>query len=90
MRRRPPRRRAGSPEKVELTPNETGQRLLTLTYARGEYPRIYRFAGGRLYGIEALPPPPAPPRAKRPAPRRAAAAAPALAPALAPAPSPWR
>ena len=80
-------RRAGSPEKVELTPNESGQRLLTLTYSRGEYPRIYRFAAGRLMGIEALPPPPpAPTRAKHAAPRKTTAVAPAVAPAT----SPWR
>jgi hypothetical protein len=30
-----------------------GQRLLTLTYVRGEHPRLYRFASGRLYTIEA-------------------------------------
>jgi hypothetical protein len=33
------------------------QRMLTLTYGRGEHPRLYRFASGHLYAIEALPPP---------------------------------
>lgn len=50
-------RLAGAPDKIDLAANERGQRLLTLTYTRGERPRIYRFASGRLVGIEVLPPP---------------------------------
>jgi hypothetical protein len=49
-------RRLGAPDRMEL--GATGdQRLLTLTYGRGEHPRLYRFASGHLYAIEALPPP---------------------------------
>jgi hypothetical protein len=46
-------RRLGAPDRMELGAGD--QRLLTLTYARGEHPRLYRFASGRLYAIEALP-----------------------------------
>lgn len=48
-------RRVGSPDKVELGSGLRGERVLTLTYSRGERPRIYRFAAGRLIGIEILP-----------------------------------
>lgn len=58
-------RRSGPADKVELTGNERGVRFLTLTYTQGERPRIYRFAGGRLIGIEMLPPPPPPPTRSR-------------------------
>jgi hypothetical protein len=44
---------------MELAAAAGNQRLLTLTYGRGEHPRLYRFAAGRLFAIEALPPPPA-------------------------------
>lgn len=50
-------RRLGAPDRMELASATGDQRLLTLTYGRGEHPRIYRFAAGRLYAIEALPPP---------------------------------
>lgn len=48
-------RRIGVPDKVELGTGLRGERILTLTYSRGERPRIYRFASGRLIGIETLP-----------------------------------
>jgi len=51
-------RRVGAPEKVDLSANERGERVLLLTYTRGEHPRVYRFAGGRLAGFEALAPGP--------------------------------
>jgi hypothetical protein len=47
----------GAPDRMELASATGDQRLLTLTYGRGEHPRLYRFATGRLYAIEALPPP---------------------------------
>jgi hypothetical protein len=50
-------RRLGAPDRIALSSGDGGQRLLTLTYGRGEHPRLYRFASGRLYSIEALPPP---------------------------------
>lgn len=49
-------RRVGPPDKIELGSNQRGERILTLTYTRGDKPRIYRFASGRLVGIEVLPP----------------------------------
>jgi hypothetical protein len=53
-------RRIGSPDKIELTPNPVGDRLLVMNYARGDRPRLYRFANGRLMGMEALTPQRAP------------------------------
>jgi hypothetical protein len=54
-------RRAGPVEKVDFGVNDRGERAVTLTYDRGPWPGIYRFAGGRLVSIERLPaPPPAP------------------------------
>jgi hypothetical protein len=60
-------RRLGAPDRMELA-GAGGQRLLTLTYGRGEHPRLYRFASGRLYAIEALSPP-APPARRAASPR---------------------
>jgi hypothetical protein len=52
-------RRAGAVEKFELGANERGERSLVLTYLRGPWPGVYRFAGGRLVSIErAAEPPP--------------------------------
>jgi hypothetical protein len=50
-------RRAGAVEKFELGANERGERSLVLTYSRGPWPGIYRFAGGRLVSIERVPEP---------------------------------
>jgi hypothetical protein len=50
-------RRAGLAESVELGANERGERAAVLTFTRGPWPGIYRFAGGRLYSIERLPGP---------------------------------
>jgi hypothetical protein len=63
-------RRIGAPDRVELRADERGERVLALTYARGERPRIYRFAGGRLTGIDALAVPASPrTRVAKPAPQ---------------------
>ena len=48
-------RRVGAPDKVDLGSSLRGERVLTMTYSRGERPRIYRFAGGRLIGTEIVP-----------------------------------
>src|SRR5262245_35145683 len=54
-------RRAGVVEKVDFGVDERGQRAVTLTYLRGPWPGVYRFAGGRLVSMERAPgPPPAP------------------------------
>jgi hypothetical protein len=50
-------RHLGAPNRMELASPAGDQRLLALTYGRGEHPRLYRFAAGRLFAIEALPPP---------------------------------
>jgi hypothetical protein len=54
-------RRAGAVEKIELGANERGERSLVLTYLRGPWPGVYRFAGGRLVSIERVPSAPAAP-----------------------------
>lgn len=54
-------RRAGPPDRIELAAAPNGERILTLSYLRGPYPRIYHFTFGRLVGIENLPPPLPPP-----------------------------
>jgi hypothetical protein len=47
-------RRIGSPDKIELVPNSTGDRFLVMSYVRGDRPRLYRFSNGRLIGMETL------------------------------------
>ena len=59
-------RRAGAVEKVDFGVDDRGQRAVTLTFLRGPWPGVYRFAGGRLVSIERAPgPPPAPPKAEK-------------------------
>jgi len=53
-------RRAGPPDKVEISANPRGERFLTLSYLRGQRQRIYHFASGRLVSIENLPAPATP------------------------------
>jgi hypothetical protein len=68
-------RRAGPVEKVDFGVTERGERSVVLTYLKGPWPGIYRFAGGRLVAIERAPiPPPAPakPPAKKAAKKPAA------------------
>jgi len=62
-------KRAGPPENVEVGTNERGERAVTLTYNGGPRPGIYHFAGGRLYDIDRVEAPAAPPdaKAKKPA-----------------------
>jgi hypothetical protein len=64
--------RAGQPDNVQLGTTDRGERSVTLTYAGGPRPGIYRFAGGRLYAIERgeEPPPPEPAKPKKPAPKK--------------------
>jgi hypothetical protein len=63
-------RRAGQPDRFDFGTNQRGERTLVLTYTRGPWPGIYRFAEGRLYSIEGTPAPLAPPKK---APRKKAA-----------------
>jgi hypothetical protein len=58
-------RRAGRPDKVELSAAGYGPRMLTLSYLRGLQPRVYHFVAGRLVSVEYLPPPPPPKRSAR-------------------------
>ncbi len=65
-------RRAGAVDNVDFGVNERGERAVVLTYVKGPWPGVYRFAGGRLVAIERAPsPPPAPAKpqkgAKKPA-----------------------
>jgi hypothetical protein len=59
-------RRAGPVDKVDFGVNERGERAVVLTYAKGSWPGVYSFTGGRLVSIERAPgPPPAPPKAQK-------------------------
>jgi hypothetical protein len=55
--------RAGPPENVQIGTTDRGERAVTMTYAGGSRPGIYRFTGGRLSAIE---------RGQEPAPEPAA------------------
>jgi len=55
---------AGSTDRVEISADARGQRLVTLTYLTGERPGIYRFINGRLTSMERVAEPPQP---KKPA-----------------------
>ena len=59
-------RRAGTPDQIEFGATERGGRALTLTYAGGPRPGIYRFADGRVVSIERGPEPPPPPPSAKP------------------------
>jgi hypothetical protein len=60
-------RRAGPVEKIDVGSDDRGERAVTLTYLRGPWPGVYRFAGGRLVSVERAPgPPPAPAKSQKP------------------------
>jgi hypothetical protein len=53
----------GPPQRIEINPNDGGQRSALMTYTTGERAGIYRFTAGRLTDIERgadAPPPPQP------------------------------
>jgi hypothetical protein len=58
-------RAAGSPDSVNLSGGERGERVAVLTYMKGPRPGIYRFSEGRLTSIERGPEPPPPARPVR-------------------------
>jgi hypothetical protein len=60
----------GPPSNVEMQPNDGGERRLTMTYAAGVRPGIYRFAGGRLKAIERGATPEEPKPQKKQAPKK--------------------
>ena len=51
---------AGYTDRVEISADPRGQRMVTLTYLSGERPGIYRFIGGRLASMERVAEPPQP------------------------------
>jgi hypothetical protein len=51
---------AGYTDRVEISADPRGQRMVTLTYLSGERPGIYRFVGGRLASMERVAEPPQP------------------------------
>lgn len=53
-------RAAGTPNNVNISANERGERQTVLTYTQGPRPGIYTFTAGRLTAIDAVPTPPAP------------------------------
>ena len=58
---------AGYTDRVEISADPRGQRLVTLTYLAGDRPGIYRFISGRLKSMERAPELPA---AAKPAPAK--------------------
>ena len=63
-------RRAGAVDKIDFASDNRGERIVTLTYLRGPWPGIYRFAGGRLVSIERAPAPPLAPAKPQKAPAK--------------------
>jgi hypothetical protein len=54
--------RAGQPNSVQIGQNPNGDRTAVLTYNAGPRPGIYRFERGQLAEMDAVAPPPAPPK----------------------------
>jgi hypothetical protein len=54
--------RAGQPNSVQIGQNPGGDRTAVLTYNAGPRPGIYRFERGQLMEMDAVAPPPAPPK----------------------------
>ena len=63
----------GTPDSVDLSTGQRGERVAVLTYARGPRAGIYTFSGGRLTVVERGPEPVAPPKAARPKAKKRAA-----------------
>jgi hypothetical protein len=59
-------RAAGTPDNVNISTNERGERVAVLTYTRGPRPGVYRFTAGRLIDAQgsAAPETPATPAKK--------------------------
>jgi len=47
-------RAAGTPDNVNISANERGDRVTVLTYTRGPRPGIYRFTAGRLTDVQGV------------------------------------
>ena len=59
-------RTLGHTDRVEISTNERGQRMVTLTYLTGARPGIYRFEAGQLDSLERVDEAPAAPKAVKP------------------------
>jgi len=57
---------SGYTDRVEVSSNERGQRLVVLTYPQGDHAGIYRFENGRLKSIERTPEMAAPAKPSKP------------------------
>src|SRR5262249_11843887 len=53
---------AGYTNQVQISANERGERMVTLTYMSGDRPGIYYFRGGRLINMERVAEPVQPPK----------------------------
>lgn len=56
---------AGYTDRVEISTNERGERVVTLTYLSGDRPGIYRFRSGRLVNMERVAEAPQPKKPQR-------------------------
>ena len=56
---------AGYTDRVEISANERGERVVTLTYLSGDRPGIYRFRSGRLVNMERIAEAPQPKKPQR-------------------------
>ncbi len=68
-------RAAGTPDSVNISANERGDRVAVLTYTRGPRPGIYRFTAGRLTDAEGTAAPEAPAKPAKKTRKKPAAAA---------------
>ena len=59
-------RTLGHTDRIEISTNERGLRIVTLTYLNGERPGIYRFESGRLDSLERVDAGPAAPKPAKP------------------------
>lgn len=57
--------RLGAPERVSVGQNEGNQRVVSMTYTRGNWPGVYQFTAGRLTVMERAAAAAAPARARR-------------------------
>lgn len=59
-------RTLGHTDRIEISTNERGLRIVTLTYPTGERPGIYRFEAGRLDSLERVDEAPTAPKPAKP------------------------
>jgi hypothetical protein len=66
-------RAAGMPERIDIRASAASERVVVLTYSKGQQPGIYEFVDGRLKVIERVPEPQRPQRQQRPPAKRKSA-----------------